>query len=162
MSQTGTINQNAGVDRNAIVNTLDEIIRSFDDIEKNGSDMEAEIGLENGNCSDDEQHAENHRVLDLVEEYTGHTNDILRDLKALRKALPATYFKNRSKIRDTFERLEQSSSKCRDNAYAIIDALQSRQANPGTATNVAAGIELIRTKLTSLLQTLESSASDRL
>ena len=65
-----------------------------------------------------------HRVLDMVEEITGGISDVVQDLKVLRKALPATYFKNRSKVRDTFERIVEKVEKSQDNAFAIMDALQ--------------------------------------
>jgi hypothetical protein len=160
MNQIDTINQSTSVDRSAVVSTLDEIIRSFDDIETTSNNIDPQYSLVNANTTEDKADSNNYHVLDLVQEYASHTSDILRDLKALRKALPATYFKNRSKIRDAFERLEQASGKCQENAYAIIDTLQSRQIGSEKSGNVATGVGVIKAKLTSLLQALEGSTSD--
>jgi hypothetical protein len=49
---------------------------------------------------------------------------VVQDLKLLRKALPATYFKNRSKIRDTLEGLEAKAVRSRQSVFSIMDGLQ--------------------------------------
>lgn len=158
MSQTDTINQNANIDRSSVVTTLDEIIRSFDNIENLSNNGDQLQNPEHSGIGDSD--SDNHHVLDLVQEYATHTSDILRELRALRKALPATYFKNRSKIRDAFDGLEQASGKCKENAYAILDALQSGRINSRKSVDVAAGLGLIKARLSSLLQSLEGSASE--
>ena len=92
-----------------------------------------------------------HRVLDMVEEITNDTADIVQDLKVLRRALPATYFKNRSKVRDTFERIQIKAERGQDRAFAIMDALQFQDITSQQMDHAAHLLDEVETKLHSVM-----------
>lgn len=92
-----------------------------------------------------------HRVLDMVEEITNDAADMVQDLKVLRKALPATYFKNRSKVRDTFERLQLKAERGQDRAFAIMDALQFQDITSQQMDHAAHLLDEVESKLHSVM-----------
>jgi len=92
-----------------------------------------------------------HRVLDMVEEITNDAADMVQDLKVLRKALPATYFKNRSKVRDTFERIQLKAERGQDRAFAIMDALQFQDITSQQMDHAAHLLDEVETKLHSVM-----------
>jgi chemotaxis regulatin CheY-phosphate phosphatase CheZ len=98
-----------------------------------------------------------HLILDMVERVSNDTGDLGRDLKVLRKALPATYFKNRSKVRDTFERIESISDKCKNNALAIVDALQFQEMTSRQIEHTSQLLDEVESKLNSIKEFFDSN-----
>jgi hypothetical protein len=102
-----------------------------------------------------------HLILDLVEHLSNDIGDVVRDLKVLRKALPATYFKNRSKIRDTFERMESSTGMCHDNAFAIMDALQFQEITSRQIGQTSQLLDEVEARLNSIKEFFDSNDPER-
>lgn len=152
MDQLNAIPRETTIDLNSIVDTLDDIVRSFSQFLQNAGssalDQESMSTAPEGTRPEGD--GGTHEVLDLVQDYANHTSDIQRDLKALRKALPATYFKNRSRIRDTFEGIETTSAKCQANAYAIMEALQSQELMSEQYEHIANAVKDVSSKLNSV------------
>ena len=149
MDQVNAVPQETAIDLNSIVESLDDIIRSFSKF------SHCDIGLASEQASEQipsessmpETSLDTYKVLDLVQDYANHTSDILRDLKVLRRALPATYFKNRSRIRDAFEEIETTSAKCQTNAYAIMDALQYHDLMSKESRQIASTLNDVASRL---------------
>lgn len=91
-----------------------------------------------------------HQMLDMVEELTTNSMEILQNLKMLRKALPATYFKNHSKVRDTFERIETIAAKSQENAFSIMNALQFQDITAQQIQHASHLLDDVETKLHSI------------
>jgi methyl-accepting chemotaxis protein len=66
------------------------------------------------------------RVIERVESITGMMAEIIQDISLLRKTLPATYFKNRSKIRDTINSLDIKAQRNLENASETLNNLRVR------------------------------------
>lgn len=98
-----------------------------------------------------------HLILDMVERVSNDIGDIGRDLKVLRKALPATYFKNRSKVRDTFERMQSNADKCKNNALAIMDALQFQEINSRQIGYTSQLLDEVESRLNSIKEFFDSN-----
>jgi dsDNA-specific endonuclease/ATPase MutS2 len=64
------------------------------------------------------------RVIDRVESISGMMAEIIQDISLLRKTLPATYFKNRSKIRDTINSLDIKAQRNLENASKTLNNLR--------------------------------------
>ncbi len=101
-----------------------------------------------------------HRVLDMVEQITNDAGNMIQDLKALRKALPATYFKNRSKVRDVFEHMEKVASSSQENAFAIMDTLQFQDITAQQMDHTAHLLDEVETKLHSIKGLFGEEISD--
>lgn len=98
-----------------------------------------------------------HLILDMVERVSNDIGDMVRDLKVLRKALPATYFKNRSKVRDTFERMESNADKCKNNALAIMDALQFQEITSRQIGHTSQLLDAVESRLNSIKEFFDSN-----
>lgn len=98
-----------------------------------------------------------HLILDMVERVSNDIGDIAGDLKVLRKALPATYFKNRSKVRDTFERMESNADKCKNNALAIMDALQFLEITSRQIGHTSQLLDEVESRLNSIKDFFDSN-----
>lgn len=124
-----------------LIDSLDETVRSFKHTQSQVSDPDSRTS-----ASDSQETT--HHVLDMIEKITNHSNDIARDLKILRKALPATYFKNRSAVRDAFERMTSNAAANQDSAYTIMDILQTRSVSSPNSDVPASGfLAEVETKL---------------
>ena len=98
-----------------------------------------------------------HLILDMVERISNGIGDVARDLKVLRKNLPATYFKNRSKIRDTFERIESNSDKCKNDVFAIMDALQFQEITSQQISHTSQLLDEVESRLNSIKEFFDSN-----
>ncbi|MCK4857693.1 MAG: protein phosphatase CheZ [candidate division Zixibacteria bacterium] len=65
-----------------------------------------------------------HRVLDMVESITKREGEIESLLKQLQRVLPATYFRNNSRVKRVIGEIAKKTSDNQNDAYAIMDALQ--------------------------------------
>jgi len=157
MDQVNTVPQETTIDLSSIVDSLDDIIRSFSQFMSRGSSSAPEqLSTPIPSVSNmPETNLNTHKVLDLVQDYANHTSDVLRDLKVLRRALPATYFKNRSRIRDAFEGIEKTSAKCQANAFAIMDALQHHELMSRQSEHIADALKDVESRLNKVRNTLD-------
>jgi chemotaxis regulatin CheY-phosphate phosphatase CheZ len=136
----------------SLTKSIDQMVKSFKSLQKPVEESriqvpEATIQLERINSQTEEA---THRVLDMVEQITNDAGNMLQDLNILRKSLPATYFKNRSKVRDAFERIEKMASSSQENAFAIMDALQFQDITSQQIEHTAELLEEVETKLHSI------------
>jgi chemotaxis regulatin CheY-phosphate phosphatase CheZ len=81
-----------------------------------------------------------HQMIDKVESISRVSEEVVQEIANLRKALPSTYFKNRSKIRDTVNRIEEKAQRNLDDVFAIVNALQSQAV---TAQNVQYALSMM-------------------
>ncbi len=136
----------------SLTESIDQMVESFRNLQNPIEESrkrvpEATMQLDQINKQTEEA---THRVLDMVEQITNDAGDMVRDLTTLRKALPATYFKNRSKVRDVFERMEKAASSSQDNAFAIMDALQFQDITAQQMEHTAHLLDEVETKLHSI------------
>ena len=135
-----------------LTSSIDEMVESFKGLQKPIEESrkqvpEATVQLERINSQTEEA---THRVLDMVEQITNDAGDLLQDLSILRKSLPATYFKNRSKVRDAFERIKKTATSNQEKAFAIMDALQFQDITSQQIEHTAHLLEEVETKLHSI------------
>ena len=136
----------------SLTESIDQMVESFKSLQKPIEESrkrvpEATVQLERINTQTEEA---THRVLDMVEQITNDAGDMVHDLSALRKALPATYFKNRSKVRDVFEQIEKTALSCQENAFAIMDALQFQDITAQQMEHTAHLLDEVESKLHSI------------
>jgi chemotaxis regulatin CheY-phosphate phosphatase CheZ len=147
----------------SLANSVDEMVKSFrciqNPLEESRKQVpEATMQLERINQQTEEA---THKVLDMVEQITTESSDIVQDLAKLRKALPATYFKNRSQVRDTFERMETTAASCQETAYAIMEALQFQDITAQQMAHTASLLDAVETKLFSIKGLFSDSSDER-
>jgi len=97
-----------------------------------------------------------HQLLDMIEEITSCSGDIVQNLKVLRKSLPATYFKNRSKVRDVFERIESKAGKSQNNAFAVMDVLQFQDITSQQMDHASHLLDEVESRLRSIKEFLDT------
>ncbi|MBD3217093.1 MAG: hypothetical protein GF310_02365 [candidate division Zixibacteria bacterium] len=103
-----------------------------------------------------EQTAEaTHQMIDRVENITKITDEIVQEIGVLRKTLPATYFKNRSKIRDTVNGIEEKAQQNLDDALVILNALQFQDITSQQVHHASTLMEEIEDRLHHLLDVFE-------
>ncbi|HER00336.1 MAG TPA: hypothetical protein ENO22_13430 [candidate division Zixibacteria bacterium] len=95
------------------------------------------------------------QTMERVENLMKITDDIVQEIGTLRKALPATYFKNRSKIRDTVNAIEEKALQNLEEAFAAFDALQLQDSMSQRILDAAARMEEIKKRLHQLLELFE-------
>jgi chemotaxis regulatin CheY-phosphate phosphatase CheZ len=91
------------------------------------------------------------QVIDRVESISTISEDIVNGIAVLRKALPATYFKNRSKIRDTIGSIETKAQQNLDDAFLILNALQFQDITSQQIHHASVLMEEVEQKLQNLL-----------
>jgi chemotaxis protein CheZ len=135
-----------------LTKSIDEMIKAFRRLQNPIEESRQRVPMATMQLERINQQTEEatHKVLDMVEEITKDAGNIVQDLKTLRRALPATYFRNRSGIRDTFERIEQTANKSQDNAFAIMDALQFQDITAQQMEHTAHLLDEVETKLHSV------------
>ena len=97
------------------------------------------------------------QMVERVENLMKITDDMVHEIGILRKALPATYFKNRSKIRDTFNKVEEKALQNMEEAFAVFDILQRQDCMPQQIADTAAKMEEIRLGMQKLLGLFEGT-----
>jgi chemotaxis protein CheZ len=110
------------------------------------------------------------QVIDMVENITNISDQVVQEIGQLRHALPATYFKNRSVVRDTVNSIETKAQQNLDNAYVILNALQFQDITSQQVQHASTLMEEIENRLRNLmgifkgdidLQKLESAVKTR-
>jgi chemotaxis regulatin CheY-phosphate phosphatase CheZ len=162
IEMTETVSRKIEEELRGLAGSIDELIRSFRSMQRPIEESrrqvpEATMQLERINQQAEEA---THRVLDMVEMIANESSAIVQDLTVLRKALPATYFKNRSKVRDTFEKIRRTSASCQENAFAIMDALQFQDITSQQLAHTASLLDAVETKLHSIKGLFGSSPDD--
>jgi len=92
-----------------------------------------------------------HQMIDKVESISKISDEIVQEIADLRKALPSTYFKNRSKIRDTVSRIEEKAQQNLDDAFVILNALQFQDITSQQVHHASTLMEEIEQRLFHLL-----------
>jgi len=92
-----------------------------------------------------------HRMIDTVESISKISDEIVREISDLRKALPATYFKNRSRIRDTVNSIESKARQNQDDAFVILNALQFQDITSQQVQHASTLLEEIEQRLHHIL-----------
>lgn len=95
------------------------------------------------------------QVIDRVESISNISEDIVNEIGVLRKALPATYFKNRSKIRDTIGNIEGKAQQNLDDAFLILNALQFQDITSQQIHQASVLMEEVEQKLQNLLSVFD-------
>lgn len=95
------------------------------------------------------------QVIDRVESISTISEDIVNEITILRKALPSTYFKNRSKIRDTISHIEEKAQQNLDDAFLILNALQFQDITSQQVHHASVLMEEVEQKLHNLLSVFE-------
>ncbi len=98
-----------------------------------------------------------HRVLDMVEAITSREGEIEVQLKELRRALPATYFRNNSKAKRIVEKVRECAESNQNDAYAIMDALQFQDITTQQIAHAIHMLEEVETRLHDVLVELDGS-----
>lgn len=141
-----------------LIDSIEQTIGSF-------SQTQSRVTDPDGRTPGSDSQEMTHHVLDVIDKIKNHSDDIARDLKILRKALPATYFKNRSAVRDAFERMTSNAAANQDSAYAIMDVLQSRRlSSPGSdgrADEFFTGFETKFSRMKELVDKLCAKSGDK-
>ncbi len=96
-----------------------------------------------------------HRVLDRVEAITAREGEIEALLKELRRALPATYFRNQSKVRAVVEKIREHARANQDDAFTILDALQFQDISTQQIKRAIALLEQLGMRLQSEISKIE-------
>jgi chemotaxis regulatin CheY-phosphate phosphatase CheZ len=92
-----------------------------------------------------------HQMIDKVESISKVSEEIVSDITVLRKTLPATYFKNRSKIRDTVNAIDEKSQQNLDDAFVILNALQFQDITTQQIQHASTLMEEIENRLHHIL-----------
>ncbi len=95
-----------------------------------------------------------HRVLDMVEHITARESEIESLLKDLKRALPATYFRNSSKAKAVIERIRECAGQNQSAAYDIMDALQFQDITSQQIDHAITLLEQVQSRLQSVLMEL--------
>ncbi len=98
-----------------------------------------------------------HRVLDMVEAITSREGTIDAQLKELRRALPATYFRNNSKVKRIIEQVRACAESNQNDAYAIMDALQFQDITTQQIAHAIHMLEMVETRLHDVLMDLDGA-----
>ncbi len=96
-----------------------------------------------------------HRVLDMVEAITGREGEIEASLKELRRVLPATYFRNNSRVKRIVEKIKTDALSNQNDAYAIMDALQFQDITTQQMDHAIALLEQVENRLMDVLVSLQ-------
>ncbi len=92
------------------------------------------------------------RVIDRVESISGMMAEIIREISTLRKTLPATYFKNRSKIRDTINSLDIKAQRNLENASKALNNLRVQDSGSSEFEQAVKSMEDIEQRLLNFTQ----------
>ncbi len=143
----------------SITDHIDSAVESLRQLEdstgKSGTGLPQAIG-QFGQTDEESKSAAN-RVLDTVEAITTDAGDIVQELRVLKKTLPATYFKNRSKVRGAFERIEAKAGKTQKNAFSIMEVFQHREITTRHTEHATGLLEGLRSKLLALKESLNDT-----
>jgi chemotaxis protein CheZ len=91
------------------------------------------------------------QMIDMVECITNISDQIVQEIGQLRRALPATYFKNRSIVRDTVNSIETKAQQNLDDAYVILNALQFQDITSQQVQHASSLMEEIENRLRNLM-----------
>lgn len=136
-----------------LTSTISDVVQTFkklrDPIEESRARVpQATQQLEKINAQT-EQAA--NQMIDMVECITNISDEIVREIGQLRRALPATYFKNRSVVRDTVNSIEAKAQQNLDDAYVILNALQFQDITSQQVQHASTLMEEIENRLRNLM-----------
>ncbi|NIP43131.1 MAG: hypothetical protein GWO41_02715 [candidate division Zixibacteria bacterium] len=142
-----------------LTGSVNDVVQDFKNIQAPGPELrktDGESGSQTEETSGDTA-APTQQIMERVENLMKITDGMVQEISTLRKALPATYFKNRSKIRDTFNKIEETALQNMEEAFAVFDALQALDTAPHQVAGTAAKMEGIRKGLQQLLDLIEKT-----
>ncbi len=96
-----------------------------------------------------------HQMIDKVESISRISDEIVQEIADLRQALPATYFKNRSRIRDKVSSIEAKAQQNLDDAFVILNALQFQDITSQQVHHASSLMEEIENRLHQLLDVFD-------
>jgi len=99
-----------------------------------------------------------HQMIDKVESISRFSEEIVDEISELRQALPATYFKNRSRIRDKVNSIEAKAQQNLDDAFVILNALQFQDITTQQVHHASSLMEEIENRLYQLLDVFDGKA----
>jgi hypothetical protein len=142
-----------------LTGSVSDVVQDFKNMHAPGPELSKNDGKKGSQTEETsgDTAAPTQQMMERVENLMKITDDMVQEIGILRKALPATYFKNRSKIRDTFNKVEEKALQNMEEAFAVFDVLQRQGSMPRQIAETAAKMEEIRLGMQKLLGLFEGT-----
>lgn len=93
-----------------------------------------------------------HQLLDATDSISNRESDISAQLKELRKVLPATYFRNNSRVKRVYDAIKENITANQDDIFTMMNVLQFQDITAQQTAHAISLLDQVEHRLQHVLQ----------